>query len=242
MIALAARQREFLDALYGEAPWAGGFEIYRGNAMATWHDALAATYPVTRRLVGEAFFAEAARRYALAEPSRSGDLNEYGASFGAFLGAYPYAGRVAYLADVARLEWACLESERAADAGALDRTALAAVPPERQGAIRFGLHPSARVLRSAHPVVSIWRANQPDRDGACVAEDAEDALVMRQSGRVEVRRIDIFDAGLLEALARGATLDEAAAGFATAELERSLAPALARYVADGVLCRFSPPA
>lgn len=237
---LAERQRDFLDRVYGDAPWPG-FAIYRGHAMANLHDALAATYPVVRRLVGDAFFGEAALRFARALPSRSGDLDDYGIELAQFLAGYPHARAIEYLADVARLEWACQESRRAADAAPLDALALARIPAELHARLRFELHPAARIVRSRHPIVSIWLANQPDRDGTPESLAPEDALVTREAGALRVRRLDAFDAALLEAFALGRTLAEAAASLDTALIGRRLAPALARYCAEGVLCGFHAP-
>ena len=140
-------------------------EIYRGNVLANRRGTLRATYPVVCRLVGDAFFDEAAARYAGHAPSRSGDLHEYGDAFANFLEGYAHARSLPYLADVARLEWACHECYHAADAGAFDFAALARVPAERHAGLRFLLHPSTRLLRSSHPVAAIMEANQPDRDG-----------------------------------------------------------------------------
>jgi len=82
MSALAALQRDFVARLFAaDAPQDPRARLYRDNALATLSGALAATYPVVRRLVGDAFFGEAARRHALAVPSRSGDLNAYGGTF-----------------------------------------------------------------------------------------------------------------------------------------------------------------
>src|SRR2546423_667622 len=98
---LAARQREALAAIFGEREPVPPWDVYRRNVLANLRGALAATYPVVARLVGSAFFDEAARRYALACPSASGDLNDYGASFADFLERYEQARSLAYLPDVA---------------------------------------------------------------------------------------------------------------------------------------------
>ena len=89
--------------------------IYRRTIATNYRNALGATYPVVRRLVGTPFFDAAVDAYVEAHPSRSGDLNEYGATFGEFLGGYEPASDLPYLPDVARLEWAIDEANRAAD-------------------------------------------------------------------------------------------------------------------------------
>ncbi|HSW81885.1 MAG TPA: DNA-binding domain-containing protein, partial [Usitatibacter sp.] len=120
MSTLATRQREFARSLLDDAPADAGVAVYRASVAANFSAALAATYPVVRRLVGEAFFAEAARRFVLSHASASGDLTEYGAGFPAFLAAYPHASALEYLPDVARLEWACHECESSPDAAGFD--------------------------------------------------------------------------------------------------------------------------
>src|SRR5438552_287340 len=141
MRSLASIQREFMAAVFGEGPVAPRIDVYRRNAMANLHGALAATYPVVERLVGVAFFREAARQFALATSSMSGDLHDYGGSFGEFLRDYPHATALSYLPDVARLEWACHECYHAADGPAFDFATLAEVLPERYDELRFRLGP-----------------------------------------------------------------------------------------------------
>jgi hypothetical protein len=85
--------------------------IYRRTVFANYRNALAATYPVVKRLVGAPFFNTAVDSYVHAHPSASGDLNVYGDAFGDFLAAYPHAANLPYLPDVARLEWAIDEAE-----------------------------------------------------------------------------------------------------------------------------------
>ncbi|HSS29308.1 MAG TPA: DNA-binding domain-containing protein, partial [Usitatibacter sp.] len=142
MSALALSQARFMEMLYSEGACEPGIAIYRRNLFANLGNALAATYPVVQRLVGDAFFREAARQYVLAHPSHSGDLNDYGASFAGFLARYPHAATLAYLADVARLEWACHESYGAPDAAPFDLADLARVGADDYPRIRFQLHPS----------------------------------------------------------------------------------------------------
>src|SRR4029077_8861696 len=154
--ALAEIQRDFLDTVYGEAPLTGRAAIYRRNVLANLRGALAAAYPVVRRLVGDAFFDEAADRYARAHPSASGDLHRHGEAFAAFLERYAPARDLDYLPDVARLEWIIAQAFHAADARVFDFAALAALPEVERGRIRLDLQPPARLIESPHPILSIW--------------------------------------------------------------------------------------
>jgi len=51
-----------------------------------------------------------AQGYVLAVPSVSGDLEDYGSRFPAYLAGVERAHGLPYLVDVARLEWALLQS------------------------------------------------------------------------------------------------------------------------------------
>ena len=62
--------------------------IYRRTIRTNYRNALGATYPVVRRVVGAAFFDAAVDAYVETHPSRGGDLNVYGTTFGEFLGGY----------------------------------------------------------------------------------------------------------------------------------------------------------
>jgi hypothetical protein len=237
---LATTQREFIDALYSQQPCEPGVEVYRRNMLANLGGALAATFPVVQRLVGEAFFREAARAFVLAHPSRSGDLNEYGETFADFLSAYPHARSLGYLADVARLEWACHESYQAADAAPFDLASLATVPAEGYGQIRFALHPAVRLVRSPHPVEAIWTANQPPRDGTPDREVGPDSVVVRrEDGGVRVTAVSSAEWDFLDALSRDATLEEASVAMDEAFAAKFLGEGLARLVRDGVIAGFS---
>lgn len=242
MSVLARVQREFLAEVFGEdVPTRAGLATYRASVLASLHGALACTYPVVRRLVGEAFFREAAQRFARAHPSTSGDLHLYGVQFAAFLEDYPFARELPYLADVARLEWACHESFHAGEATALDAGALAAVAREHHGEIRFRLHPAVRLVASAYPVMSIWEANQPERDGAPeVSAGAEHVVVRRDELTVRLGRFARDEWRFVEALSRGATLEEAV-DAAAGDAAGFLAPLLVRLAADSVIAGFTAP-
>ena len=95
-------------------------EIYRHNVYTNLRGALKDIYPVILAIVGEAFFHHAADQFVAAHPSRSGDLNQFGGEWAAFLGSYAHAAELAYLPDVARLEWAWHRAFHAGDATRFD--------------------------------------------------------------------------------------------------------------------------
>ncbi len=244
---LEALQESFARAVLDDEPAAlaarlhpGGDEaarriaIYRRAVTANLVGALRGAHPVVVRLVGDSFFREAASRFARAQPPGSGDLNRFGRGFGAFLAGYEPAAPMPWLADVARLEWACHEASMAGDGEPLDFEALANVPPDAQGKLRFSLHPSASLVRSSWPILALWEANQPDRDGTPDRDDGEDCvLVWREAGEVRAVALDPRQAAFVEAITAGRALNEA-----VGEGDWDLPAFLERLARHGVLGAF----
>lgn len=190
-------------------------QIYRNHTRITLREALAATFPVVERLVGAGYFATAARHFIEALPPRSPVLAEYGAEFAGFLETAPNAP--AYLADVARLEWALNQAYHAPDAAPLSAAALAAMAPEAYGAMRLAPLPSTAVLTSSYPILSIWQANQAGADPAVdLGQGGQHVLVWRDTdGDAACRALADAEAAFDGALIAGRTLGEAAeAGLA----------------------------
>lgn len=235
--ALAVLQRRFAARLAQEDRSEGGLAVYRRGVEETHHAALSAAYPVVRRLVGDAFFREAASQYARAHPSVSGDLHAFGARLADFLRGYPYAASLAYLPDVARLEWAVHRALHAADAPRFDFAALARVPQQTYPALRLLLAPSVGCIASPYPILSLWEANQPQHDGTPRGEGAQSVLVWREDGVVRVRAVIEAEWQFLAVLRRGAPLSEAQDALGESAADR-LAALLSGYAAEGVVCGF----
>lgn len=232
---VAEGDEEFASRLAGERSLAlRRLAIYRRAVEANRGGALRSAYPVVARLVGEAFFGEAARRFARDCPPDDADLNRYGPGFPAFLAAYPHASGLPWLGDVARLEWAWHEALMAADSPGLDFGALARVGEAGQPRVRFRFHAAVRLVRSAWPVLAIWEANQPGRDGTPDREEgADDVLVWREDERVRAMLLAPPEADFVARLMEGASLEEAAAdGW-------DFSAALGRLAAGGMLAGFS---
>ncbi|WP_377703702.1 DUF692 family multinuclear iron-containing protein [Pseudoduganella sp. UC29_71] len=138
------------------------YALYRGNMSTTWHKTLSNAYPVIAQLVGEEFFGGLSGEYGRAHPSASGDLNQFGADFAAFLSDFPHTADLPYLPDMARLEWALHRAHYAPDAPAVTAADVAAVPPEEIEAAHLPLRPACSLFASDWNVVQLWQAHQPD--------------------------------------------------------------------------------
>lgn len=184
------------------------FAVYRNNVQHGLSRALAAHFPVVERLVGAEFFAAMARVFAAAHPPASPVLQEWGGDFPAFLAGFPPAARLPYLPDVARLEWLRGRARHAADAPAIDPSALARADPQ---GLRLILAPSVRAFAAPYPAVSLWRLNQPGARPEPLPQGPEYALIGRGAGfGLLTEPIAPAQHAILTALLAGRPLAEAA--------------------------------
>lgn len=228
-------QRLLLAALHGEGDAglaaliaANGLtpgsrlRIYRHSSEEIHLAALRTTYPATLALAGGTFFEQAALDYRRAHPSRSGNLQEFGAVFAEYLGSLPQAHTVPYLPDVARLEWLRQEVALAADAEPLSQAAIGDSPMAAGITARITLHPSVRLLTSRHAVLTIWGyAMHPSNERLALPPYGENVVLWRQDGEVAMAKMDAARARCMQALAQGVILEAAncVAGAADPEFD-----------------------
>jgi hypothetical protein len=212
-------------------------QIYRNHVRITLRHALAASFPVVERLAGAGWFATVARDFVVQRPPRSPVLAEYGADFPAHLETARNAP--AYLADVARLEWALACADRAPEADALAPAMLARLPAAAQAALRLAPMPATALLRSAYPILAIWRANQPDVAADAMvdlAQGGETVLVWRDAeGDPACRVLAEAEAAFVGAVIGGLSLGEAAGGALVADAGFDLVAAIAGLLAQPIL-------
>lgn len=211
--------------------------VYRNNVLLSLRRVLEGTFPASRRLLGPERFARVAQTFIRSAPPERPQLMTYGAGFPAFLERSAEAASVAYVADLARLEWAREEAYYAADAPPLSAEDLAAIPIAQYPELRFVLHPSLRLVRSAGPVLALWQAatGGPAEAGATAHGNnrPEQVLVLRPEMTVTVRSIAAADLLLLESLGDGLPLAEAAARAQAADGRFDLQAALSLHLAGG---------
>jgi hypothetical protein len=111
---------------------------------------------------------------------------------------------VPFLADLARLERACLEVFHGADAEALEPTSLRAFNPESWPFLRLGLHPAAQIFATEWRIEALMttikegrRWEPPERASAAI-------LVWRNQGQVHYRALEPGERAALKTAAGGA--------------------------------------
>jgi hypothetical protein len=204
--------------------------IYRHHVLSSLTAVLEATYPVVARLVDVRFFRFTADRYVRGHPPAGPCLFEYGATLGDFLAEFEPTRALAYLPDVARLEWAMSVAWHAPDVRAIERAALA------RGAM-IALHPSVTLLRSAWPVDAIWRANQAEATGDRVDLDAGGVRlqIWRAGDEVHFRSLSAAAFTLRETIARAGALETAAGAALAVDPDADLTALIVELLDEEVL-------
>jgi hypothetical protein len=210
---------------------AARFNIYRNNVAITLIAALRLAYPAVDKLVGSDFFDGAARAFIAQYPPRTACLDDYGAEFPDFLAGFPAAAALAYLPDVARLEWAVNMALHAPDAPTLRPDALIDLAASEHRRVRFVPHPSVGLLSVRYPADTIWHAVLDGGEAVlgtiAMKIDPRRLLVQRHASGIVVVRLDEDEATWSRLLFSGVALDEIIADEESARFVALLAEHLA---------------
>jgi hypothetical protein len=199
----------FGPAAFGPAQTARARQA-RPTNVADLVERLVMLYPVTRRLAGDESFHGAASGFIFTEPPRAPERIETGETFPRFLRSLGQTAAIEYLADIAELEWARGKARRAAHA-----TPIAAHDVATAGHLdtrRVRLHPSASLVVSRFPILTIWEANQADGEAGMIQQWAAEAvLVARPRRSIEMTRLPAGGRTFLRSLMDGSTVADAIA-------------------------------
>ena len=198
-----------LEAWNGPQP-VRRFGVYRNNVFWGLVEALRSRFPVTGKIVGDEFFTVMADVFIRNHPPQSPLLLAYGDDLPDFAESFPPLAQLPYLPDVIRLEIARSHAYHAADRAPLDPSALSDLSPERLPELVFEPHPSSSVVRSSHPILTIWSMNSGEMPPAPIEPwIGQDALVVRPDMIVNVHRLPLGGAVFLGALRSGQPLGAA---------------------------------
>lgn len=170
MAELAQLQQHFADGLLG-APDAisphissrlfsaeSVLQVYRNHFILSLGEVLASSYPAVKAMVGDDFFAAAARGFVLAEPLREGSVMRYGAGFGQWLARLPTTTGLPWLEALAQFEW---QLERASllplESRCWPAERLAALSPQQWERLRLLPATDLLLVASDYPVLALWQ-------------------------------------------------------------------------------------
>ena len=217
-------------------------DIYANMYFYRLLDVLKEDFPATLKVLGDTRFHNLVTGYLVEYPPTEPSVFYCGRYLADFLRDHPMRERAPFVADLAMLERALVESFHAEDAVALDAAAMRAIAPAKWPSLKLAIHPAVRILPLQWRVAATLRAVQDGRDVVPAEPTAHDVIVWRRDARVFFREIEPGEARALRAASRGATFgamcDLVAAGLqhssqqaAVAELNRLLA----RWLEDGIL-------
>lgn len=220
------------------------FNIYRNNRAVSLIDNLQATYPVVLQLVGEEFFNAVARLFIDQCPPQSPVMMEYGSNFSTFISQFPGTESVPYLSDMAKLEWACLQSYHASDTATITPAELSQVPQDQLLNSQLTMHPAVDAIVSAWPIASIWSAVKGLIDGDSIqTSKGEIVVIARPNYDVNVHQIEPPVLDFLKLLTDGNVISDAASQLLDKQPEFDVGSALLSLTQIGVFaeCRVPGP-
>ncbi len=177
-------------------------------------DCLREDYPAVLGVLGETRFHNLVTDYLLEHPPAHYSLRHAGVRLPEFLRRHPLAREHPFLADLARLEAAILDSFDAADTPVLSAAALASLPADSWAAARFQPTASVQILDLEWNADAVWEvavaaeaATEAGSAGACEAArlEAVSVQVWRQQLRVFHRRLQALEHRCLSLLLEGAS-------------------------------------
>jgi hypothetical protein len=132
--------------------------VYQHAYGARLVEVLRNDHPILAAYMGDEAFADMARRYVAAHPSRHPNARWFASKLPGFLARDSDYRAYAELAEIASLEQTLGLAFDAEDAEALDVSGLAQYPPESWGDLSFVPHPSASLLAFSTNAFEIWLA------------------------------------------------------------------------------------
>ena len=188
-------------------------DLYRGSVAQVVHDALGEIFPVCAELVGDDCFRSVSNRYMRAAPSRHADLARLGDGWPDFVAGQSFLSSVSYLADMGHLELGLHHAHAAPwPEPSVDPGKLSEAISREPEAWCFTLPPSATLLGSPHPVLSIWEAHQDRRvDRGWKLDPAapgEQMIICRHGTEIYADFVEPSLWPILQSIAAGEAVDQ----------------------------------
>lgn len=211
-------------------------DVHRNTVLVSLTEVLADGFPVVCRLVDERFFRYAVAEFVRAHPPTQACLSGYGNQLPDFLAAFPPCRELAYLPDVARLEWLMHRAAFTEDAEPLSPAVLFGVAEPQRLMLELDL--SLGLLSSPWPIDRIWRVNRPSAEGAELIDLSSGGVrleVRRIADEVVLRHLDAGTFAFRAALWRRSTLARAVEAALAVASGFDLTAAIADLFRDGTV-------
>jgi len=216
------------------------FAVYRNNVTVALSDALRASFPVLRKLLGDENFDQLAPLFARAHPPSSPVMMFYGTEMPGFLEGFVPLQHIGYLPDIARLELAMRHAYHAADSAVLPPEKLGSLSPEALLASTLTLAPAVQLVSSDWPLFDIWRYNTIA--GASKPQAiAQSVLITRAEFDPAPHPLDAAQTAWIQTIQTGKTIEEAQDTALAKSSDFDLSPLLTVLLQHGALTRITTP-
>jgi hypothetical protein len=214
-------------------------DIYASMYFYRLLDVLKEDYPATLAILGDDNFHNLVTGYLLEYPPSEPSVFYCGRYLSRFLGGHNMGKERPDISDLAALERATVEVFHAADAPALDPSAMRAIPADQWASTRLRTHPASTILALDYAVVDLLRAFEDGRELPTPNTRTVKVLVSRRDSRVSYCEIEPVEDRALEAASHGISFAElceiVAADSAAADPVAELNRLLTRWLDEGIL-------
>ncbi len=161
-------------------------EIYREQFWFRHTSALVDDFPGLTGILGQRDWERLVEGYLRSHAPTHYSLRDLGAQLPDYVEQQTWLEHATLCADMARLEWAYIESFDAPDAAKLDPAALAAFTPEQWATARLELDPALHLLKVAYPVADLrvrLKSSSKGGEAVPIPDPREQNLVIYRQDR-----------------------------------------------------------
>ncbi len=215
-------------------------EVYRNNVFGNFDSVLEMIYPAIKQLVGEDYFNNLCHQYHQQYPSQSGNLNEYGKYFSRLIGNLKNQHKLAYLQNLASLEWQYHLACFAKDVAVFEIEKFQKLNQKDLFKIKFKLHPSCRLIFSKYPVYDIWQFTQKKKKKLNLKNlHPQYILIERSNWQTNIHHLTEPEFCFLKELKNKQNLYQIYQNLSKQHSDFDVGTLLNKYISNGVLSSFN---
>jgi Putative DNA-binding domain len=198
-------------------------------------------YPATLAVIGPNDFAGLIHDYLGWRPPTEPSIFYVGCYLAEFLRNYVLVERWPFIAELARLERATLETFHAPDAPTLSDEAIRAIPAQQWPTLKLRSHPGVEILRGEWRVTEVLSAVERGDKWVEPAQETNAVIVWRRGTSVHYRILEDAETDALALGQKGASFAAICEAIAIANSSSDqvalIGQLLARWLADGIIVR-----
>jgi hypothetical protein len=214
-------------------------DIYANAFFFRLLDCFAEDYSATLAVVGIDEFTAIVKEYLLVYPPTEPSIFYADYYLPDFLAAHWSAESWPFIANLARLERAILDSFIAADASPFGVDSLRALPSNEWPGLALQIHPAVAIVHGEWRVAAILRAIEDGQEWQIPAHEQTTTLVWRQNSQVYYRDLELAERQALAALSESTSFSSICETLAavTEEPEQValIGRLFARWLADNMI-------